>query len=70
VYKKVIEYLNGVKGLKLLDVSCGTGNQIKCAEERGIEKHGIDISETAVMLARGRSKNSERIVLTDASSLP
>ena len=38
--------------------------------KREIEGYGIDISETAVMLARGRSKNSERIVLTDASSLP
>jgi len=70
VYRKVIEYLNGAKGLKLLDVSCGTGNLIRCAEERGIEGHGIDVSETAVMLARSKVKNSERIVLADASSLP
>jgi len=70
VYEKIIEYLNGRKGLKLLDVSCGTGNLIRCAEERGIEGYGIDISKAAVMLARSKVKNSERIILADASSLP
>jgi len=70
VYEKIIEYLNGRKGLKLLDVSCGTGNLIKCAEERGIEGYGIDISEIAIMLARSKVKNSKRVVLADASSLP
>jgi len=70
VYKKIIEYLNGEEGMKLLDVSCGTGNLIRCAEERGIEGYGIDISETAVILARSKVKDSERIVLADASSLP
>jgi len=34
VYEKIIEYLNGKEGMKLLNVSCGTGNLIKCAEER------------------------------------
>jgi len=69
-YRKVIEYLNGKEGMKLLDVSCGTGNLIKCAEQRGIEGHGIDISKKAVMLARRKVKNSEIIVLADASNLP
>jgi ubiquinone/menaquinone biosynthesis C-methylase UbiE len=70
VYRKVIEYLNGVKGLKLLDVSCRTGNQIKCAEARGIKGYGIEISETAVILARKKAKHGERIVLADALHLP
>jgi len=70
VYRKVMEYLNGRKGLKLLDVSCGTGNLIKCAGEKGIEGYGIDISETALMLARRNIECRKRTVLADATYLP
>jgi len=70
VYEKIIERLGVEKGMRLLDVSCGTGNQIKCAEEKGIEAYGIDISEAVVMLARKKVKCAKRILLADASTLP
>jgi len=70
VYRKIIERLGGERGMRLLDVSCGTGNQIKCAEEKGIEAYGIDISEAVVMLAQKKVKCANKILLADASNLP
>jgi ubiquinone/menaquinone biosynthesis C-methylase UbiE len=58
-YPIVLDYLGVQKGLKLLDVSCGTGFLLLAAAKRGLETFGIDISQQAVRVSRMVSPNSE-----------
>ena len=51
-----VDFLVGVLGLepgmRVLDVGCGPGRHAHALAERGIEVHGIDISDRFVELAR------------------
>jgi len=50
---KIIDYLSGLTGKKLLDVGCGPGRvAVKISKEIGLEVHAVDFSEKAVKIAK------------------
>lgn len=60
-YEWLLQATNPPAGAKLLDVSCGEGHFLKQVEAlgKGLEAHGIDISDTALEKARTRVKKAE-----------
>ncbi|MEZ5140042.1 MAG: class I SAM-dependent methyltransferase [Acidimicrobiales bacterium] len=48
----LVEALELEPGMRVLDVGCGPGRHARALAERGIEVHGIDISQRFVELAR------------------
>jgi ubiquinone/menaquinone biosynthesis C-methylase UbiE len=57
-YLAFLDYLPLQKGMKLLDIGCGTGWLLKAASERGLYTSGIDLSSAAVELSRKNSPAS------------
>lgn len=62
-YSIFLEYLPLQKGMKLLDIGCGTGWLLKVASEKGLQTCGIDLSAAAVQLSR---KNSPASIVESA----
>ena len=58
------------KGIKVLDIGCGTGAQLAIYEKAGGEVFGIDLAQP--MLKVAKSKLGEKAVLTngDAAEMP
>ena len=58
------------RGMRVLDVGCGTGAQLAIYEQAGCEVYGIDLSQSMLRIAR--TKLSEHAVLTsgDATRMP
>ena len=58
------------RGMRVLDVGCGTGAQLAIYEQAGCEVYGIDLSQSMLRIAR--TKLSEQAVLTsgDATRMP
>ena len=56
----VVAALGLEPGDRVLDVGCGTGRHAHELARRGIEVHGIDISQRFIDLARSRSTSDER----------
>jgi demethylmenaquinone methyltransferase/2-methoxy-6-polyprenyl-1,4-benzoquinol methylase len=49
----VLKELAGCKNKKILDLCCGTGNQLKILSENGFtDLHGLDISEAMLKVAK------------------
>ncbi len=61
---------------KVLDLGCGIGRHVKYCSEMGLEAYGVDLSETAIMMARnwlsssGVSDADDHIVQGDVRQLP
>jgi ubiquinone/menaquinone biosynthesis C-methylase UbiE len=55
------------KGLKVLDVGCGTGAQLAIYQEGGCEVSGIDLSQP--MLKVAKSKLGEKAALTNGDAI-
>lgn len=62
--------------VKILDLGCGIGRHVIYCHEMGLEAHGIDLSETAISVARkwaterGISEPEKRIYQGDITHLP
>ena len=58
------------RGMRVLDVGCGTGAQLAIYQEAGCEVCGIDLSQSMLRIAR--TKLSDQAVLTtgDATRMP
>ncbi len=63
-YLWYLEQLDLGREGRLLDVSCGSGEVVHLARERGLEAHGVDISFQAVQRAR---RADARVHLTAAA---
>jgi ubiquinone/menaquinone biosynthesis C-methylase UbiE len=62
----------GSLGRRVLDVGCGTGEHVLMAAEAGCQAVGLDISSTAIRLARAKAAErgaAARFVLGDALRL-
>jgi 2-polyprenyl-3-methyl-5-hydroxy-6-metoxy-1,4-benzoquinol methylase len=68
-YKSILNYLDPQEGKKLLDIGCGVGDLLKCAEQKGLVTYGIDISEEAITLAKKMAKLSV-LEAGEAENLP
>jgi ubiquinone/menaquinone biosynthesis C-methylase UbiE len=68
-YRWILKVLAVKKGQNLLDIACGLGDLLLCAEEKGLEAFGLDLSPAAIRTARERAPQSE-IVQADGHALP
>ncbi len=73
-YPIFLQLLDAQPGERLLDIGCGPGLLLKAALLRGVEPHGVDISEVAVGMARKyvpestcQVANAEALPFTDDS---
>lgn len=60
----------GGSGLVILDVGCGGGDDMKWAEGKGHEVHGIDPSEKMVQLAKSNVGHPDRVHVGSYESIP
>ena len=62
----VVDHLGLTPGARVLDVGCGPGRHAHELARRGIEVHGVDISETFVELARADAPSGATFERLDA----
>lgn len=65
----IVEALGLAPGNRVLDVGCGPGRHAHALARRGIEVHGIDISERFVDLARRDAPPGATFEVADARAL-
>lgn len=66
----LVDELGLVPGMRVLDVGCGPGRHSRALGERGIEVHGVDISERFIDLARDGAPSGVTFERLDARALP
>jgi 2-polyprenyl-3-methyl-5-hydroxy-6-metoxy-1,4-benzoquinol methylase len=62
--------LPGQAGLRLLDVGCGTGHNLRLMEQLGFRCWGIDVSPTAVAKAKTKTATPDNFVAGSVTELP
>ncbi len=67
--KKVIAGLGNLHGKRILDIACGTGDALAFFATQGAEVAGIDISDRAIEVCRGRMPKAD-VRVGVAESLP
>ena len=71
VRDKVVNFTNGQKGSKVLDVATGTGQQAFAFAKKEYEVIGIDLSEAMLNVAKRKNKfRNARFEVADATELP
>lgn len=55
---------------RLLDVSCGAGEVVQLAAERGLETVGVDISEVVALIAQQKVGIHAHICVSEGENLP
>ena len=60
----------GLRGRRLLDVACGTGNSFLPMLERGYAVVGCDLSPSMLARARAKADGRARVVRADMRALP
>lgn len=68
-YQWILKTLSPQKGKTLLDVACGGGHFLKEAEKIGVNTFGLDISESALAIAKKEAKNS-KLLCANGEKLP
>ncbi|MEX2189471.1 MAG: methyltransferase domain-containing protein, partial [Bacteroidota bacterium] len=58
------------KGMKILDVGCGTGTHLELYQKYDCALHGIDTSESMMQRARKRLNGTADLRLADACKIP
>lgn len=66
----LVEALGLEAGMRVLDVGCGPGRHAHALGARGIEVHGVDISERFVALAEATAPAGVTFERLDARALP
>ena len=59
IRKKILEITKRNKYQNILDVCCGTGNQLKLFSKHGISGIGIDLSQTMLNVAKSGKMKAE-----------
>ena len=57
-------------GMKVLDVGCGTGNNLMLYRQTGCSVYGIDLSPSMLEIARTKLAEGAELQLGDASKMP
>lgn len=57
-------------GLKVLDIGCGTGSQLRYLSDRGYKIYGIDLSEPMLGLAKSKLGKNALLSMGDAIRIP
>jgi ubiquinone/menaquinone biosynthesis C-methylase UbiE len=58
------------EGTAVLDIACGTGDQLEYYQKAGCQVFGIDLSPSMLQMARYRLGESANLYLGDASNMP
>src|SRR4051794_2244255 len=66
----LVDALGLTPGMRVLDVGCGPGRHAYELARRGVEVHGIDISQTFVELANAGAPPGATFERRDARALP
>jgi SAM-dependent methyltransferase len=59
----------GIRGRRVLEVACGTGNHSKLLVKRGYDVTGVDISEDMLRIARSKVKQHAKFIRGDMRDL-
>ncbi|HCL55544.1 MAG TPA: hypothetical protein DHW82_00840 [Spirochaetia bacterium] len=69
IRKKIIQELKSFQDKKILDLCCGTGDQLKRMAKKGFENlHGLDISEAMLRVARKKTDPKIHFYQEDAGN--
>lgn len=68
--KIVLKMFDPGKEMRVLEVGCGTGTNLKLYHEAGCRVHGMDLSPAMLQQARGKLGRSADLRLADASYMP
>ena len=69
IYQRVIRLLRPAPGRRLLDVACGEGHLVACADQARLEATGLDLSLEAIRRA-GRRCARPHLVIGNGEALP
>jgi len=73
LWKQVLGLVAAAPGQRLLDVACGEAQMVIAAAQRGLEAHGVDLSEVALAAGRREASSAGLAValrVADGQSLP
>lgn len=68
-YLWILSLLDIKNGERLLDVSCGRSELLMFARQHGVQGHGIDLSENALIFGRNQHHN-QRLATANSQQLP
>ncbi|HLC87157.1 MAG TPA: methyltransferase domain-containing protein [Candidatus Nanoarchaeia archaeon] len=70
--KPVYRIISNKKNLRILDISCGTGELLKALQEKNkrTELYGIDISTNMLSIAKKKLPESVKLVKADVHKIP
>jgi demethylmenaquinone methyltransferase/2-methoxy-6-polyprenyl-1,4-benzoquinol methylase len=68
IRRDVFEIVRRLQPKNVLDVACGTGDQLRLLTENGINAVGVDMSEAMIRICRKSNPTSD-CLLQDASSM-
>jgi ubiquinone/menaquinone biosynthesis C-methylase UbiE len=74
-YSKEVDFLVeafrrfGIRGRRVLEVACGTGNHSRLLVERGYEVTGVDVSDDMLRIARSKVKRNAKFIRGDMRDL-
>lgn len=68
IRKRVLALIKHYRYRSILDVCCGTGDQLKLLKEHGIDAEGIDISDAMLSVA-GKGKHKVDCIHQDAAQM-
>ncbi len=67
IRRKIFEEINTPHNPRIIDLCCGTGNQLKLLRKNGIEAVGVDVSEAMLKQAE-KGKNKATCFKQDATN--
>jgi ubiquinone/menaquinone biosynthesis C-methylase UbiE len=59
-----------IQGMRVLDVGCGTGSDLKSYHRAGCDVYGVDLSPAMLQVARRKFGNTADMHLCDAAQMP
>jgi ubiquinone/menaquinone biosynthesis C-methylase UbiE len=59
-----------IQGMRVLDVGCGTGSDLKLYHQAGCDVYGVDLSPAMLRVARRKFGKSADLHLCDAAQMP
>jgi SAM-dependent methyltransferase len=69
LWRRLLDLVDARPGMRLLDVACGEGQLLRLAIGRGIEAHGVDLSEVALAKARAEAPRAV-LAVANGETLP
>lgn len=58
------EYQEDIKGMKIMEIGCGSGDLLKVLQDKGANVFGVEISESAVFFCKDKGIRCEKVDLS------